>query len=266
MKIKLKFLLFFLFPMLCFAQNTWHLDTVLEAENVTQVYTDHFNNVYTVTQSTLKKYDATGKYLKQYNNPGLGNITYINTFNPLNILVYFKDYNQFVFLDNYLNPNLNLFTPANFGFYDVQFASTVDQNSVWFYNQVDDKLRLWSLTENKVLNATLQISQITSVTGRPHYIWSSIKNVYLIYPETGILVFDNFGGFQKIIPIRGIEKIFLTDVNLVFIENQNIVAFNSFTKQETSAALPILESEDVWLSQDQLVILKEGKVYLYRSF
>ena len=253
--------LLFISQLLC-AQTEWRQDTVFETK-ATQVFADHMGNMYLTNEWTITKHTANFEERFVYNNPGLGNITFVNTFNPFNLLLYYQDYNQFVFLDNKLNPNLNAFDPANEGYYDVQLAATFDNNDIWFYNQVTDRLYKWALTEAKEISNTLQIGQLSGSDSRPNYLWATLKNVYLNVPEVGILVFDNFGSYKSTIPIKGLTEFFFSKSTLVFFENGEMEEFNYFTKASKKGKLPEMEYSDVYFAENKLYLLHEGQLKIF---
>lgn len=254
---------FFVYTFATIAQVSFSLDTQFVANGAQQVYLDHFDQLYVVHANTIKKYNQKGVYLKEYNNPSRGNIGYINVFNPMNILVFYPEYNEYIFLDNFLNQNLNTFLPSQNGFYDVQLTSTVDQNAIWFYNQVDDKLHRWSLTDNTSLTSSLQINQILPTDQRPDFIYSTITNVYLNYKEKGIMVFDNFGGFDRLLPITGLNKFGLSETGVIYVKDSLLIELNLFTKQEIKTRLPISGFVDYSSNDKYLIILKNEQIYIY---
>ncbi len=62
---------------------------------------DNQQNSYTITNNILTKTNQTSTY--QYNNLGLGKITKVEIQNPLQIVVFYKNFNTVVLLDNQLN-------------------------------------------------------------------------------------------------------------------------------------------------------------------
>ncbi|MGZ4100177.1 MAG: hypothetical protein ACXVNM_14925, partial [Bacteroidia bacterium] len=67
--------------------------------------TDNIGNVYTVKDDELVKYLPTGKFFLRYSNLKLGNITTVDATNPLKLVLYYRDFQQIVFLDNQLSLN-----------------------------------------------------------------------------------------------------------------------------------------------------------------
>jgi len=263
MKSKIVVILFFLVK-ISIAQNAWELDTTIQTTEATQVYADHLGNVYLVNKWNITKLNEKFEQEFIYNNPASGDITYLNVFNPFNVLVYYRDYNYYEFLDNKLNRNLNRFAPANAGFFDVQLTATFDNNNVWFYDQVSDKIYKWSLTQNGEISSSLQINQLAGNEKRPNFLYATLKNVYLNIPDIGILVFDNFGSYQRTIPIAGLKSFFLSNSSLVFINEQSLEWFNDFTKTSIKSELPLQDFDDLFFADDKLYILKEGELSVYK--
>lgn len=245
-----------------YAQMDWELDTAFET-NATQVYADHLGNVYLTEKWTIVKHSAEFDETFVHNNPGLGNINFVNTFNPFNVLLYYPDYNQFVFLDNKMNSNLNAFEPSNVGYYDVQLSATFDENDIWFYDQVTDKLYKWSLTQSKELSSSLQIGQLSGSDSRPNYMWATLKNVYVNVPEIGVLVFDNFGSYKSTIPIKGLSEFYFSESALVFFTEGEMEVFNYFTKASKKVELPEKGFDDLYFSEGKLYLLKGGQLKIF---
>ena len=256
------FSILFLFTTQIFGQT--ELENSFPSFSATQVYVDHLGNIYLVSDANVYKTDRYGKKLFEYNNPGLGKVTYINVFNPLNILVFYEESNQYVFLDNRLNPNLNNFVPANSGYFDVQLTATKDQNNIWFYDQVNDKIHLWSLTRNVVLSSSLQVRQLAFNNARPNYIYATIKNVYLNIPDVGIIVFDNFGSYEKSIPITNLKKFALTESGIIFEKDGLIEQFNLFTKESVIHKIPDDSYSDISFYNDRIILLKKDIIKIYK--
>src|SRR5438552_190098 len=64
---------------------------------------DNLGNFYTVREDELIKYLPNGKMFARYSNLKLGSISAIDVTNPLKILLYYRDFQQIIFLDNQLS-------------------------------------------------------------------------------------------------------------------------------------------------------------------
>src|ERR1043166_5956386 len=66
---------------------------------------DAIGNVYIINGEELVKYNPSAKILARYSNLKLGQITSMDLTNPLKILLYYRDYQQLVYLDDQLSAN-----------------------------------------------------------------------------------------------------------------------------------------------------------------
>ena len=69
-----------------------------------------------------------------YNNLQLGELSSVNTFNPLKINLFYKNFNTVIILDNRLaeiyKVDFNTTTP----YLNVSFISTGNDNTIWIFN------------------------------------------------------------------------------------------------------------------------------------
>ena len=60
---------------------------------------DAFGNVYVINAMQISKYNALGILQKSFSVKRYGKIDFVDASNPLKILVYYKDFQQVLFLD-----------------------------------------------------------------------------------------------------------------------------------------------------------------------
>ena len=117
--------------------KTTSLDTE-ELENKTYIGFDGLGNNYYTKNNVFIKQDSKQKW--EYKNVALGKITSVDYINPLQIVVFYEDFNTIITLDNQLNEiqKLNLF--------DIDssiFASKIgmaSQNQFWIYNALTQQI------------------------------------------------------------------------------------------------------------------------------
>jgi len=73
--------------------------------------------------------------MKRYSNKRFGTITSIDCTNPLKMLVYYKDFQQLVFLDNQLTQNSEAISLEDLGYEQTDLICTSMNNSFWLYNK-----------------------------------------------------------------------------------------------------------------------------------
>lgn len=112
---------------------------------------DAFDWQYTITNNILRK-EKGNEYL-EYKNLSFGSIKSVDILNPLQIVVFYENFNTVILLDNQLNET----TRINFSeLKDLQqeplIASAVGlagQNRLWIFNVVTQKLGLYNLLKKE---------------------------------------------------------------------------------------------------------------------
>lgn len=198
MKINASYLLFFLWvcPLWFWAQNAT-LQSVLLFDDMDFFSTDHLGNIYIVSQDEIQLVDQQGQFVTSFSDPIQGKIKSVDAFNPMRILLQHAAFFSVTFLDNRLNPVAPLFEPGQFGFLDVQLVSNVDQNQIWMFDQSLDRLIKWDALQGREVARSLTITQLLQKELQPTKLLSRIDGVYLLIPNYGVLIFDQFGGFMR---------------------------------------------------------------------
>ena len=91
------------------------------------------------------------------------------------------------------------------------------------------------------------------------------NKVYMNDPNIGILVFDIFGSYEKTIPLKGLRKFQILQDQVIYFDNNQLNAYNSFTLELKSLALP--DTADVSLAvieKDRLGIMKKERIDFYK--
>ena len=260
----MKHLLVFAFSMICLTSLGQANNPVntLKLSKVDQFYVDQFQNIYVVIGPELRKYDPTYKQLYSYSNPLKGAISQVDVLNALNPYIYYKDWNEVVVVDNRLNAS----TAINFndyGFLDVQFISFSDQYNVWFYDQATDKLYKFHLPSKKVVNTSLNITQLVGIENVPQAMVSTINKVYLNVPEKGILVFDALGALLKTIPLKNVVGISIQGNDLYFIEKGSLHLYNLTTSDLVSFETEKTQISTVKVSGKRIYLKSKSGINVY---
>jgi hypothetical protein len=244
-------------------QENVDLKPIIEINKKTDfITTDKLGNVYAVNGDEISKYDQNGKFLQKNSIKSLGKITALDVTNPLKILVFYKDYNKIVFVDNMLAQSGNLIDLSALGYDQATLASTSHDNSFWIYNLLN--FELVRLDFNMVVtNQSGNIAQLTGKGISPVSLIESNNMVYLCDSVEGIFMFDVFGTFIKNIPLKGIIQ-FQVENNLIyFINNKGFGSFNIEFLKENEVALPTKEALQVRLQKNRVFVRTADKIIYY---
>lgn len=180
---------------------------------------DNLGNVYFVKEDELLKHLANGKFFARYSNLKLGNITTVDVTNPLKLVLYYKDFQQVVFLDNQLSVNSEAVSLELLGHEQTELVCASANNSFWIYDKQNNELLRFNESSKKIA-ATGNLKQILQTELQPNFMMEHNGFLYLNCPETGIYVFDMFGAFSKIISVKGLNQ-FTVSENLLYYQKAN---------------------------------------------
>lgn len=200
--------------------------TVKFADKNSTAVVDALGNSYVIRGDEIKKYNPLGIFLKTFSNKRYGKIEDVDISNPLKILVYYRDFQQVLFLDNQLSPAAEVISLEKAGYEQASLVCSSVNNSFWLYDKQNNELLRFD-SELKALVKTGNLKRILDLDIQPNYMRESGNYLYLNCPKEGILVFDIYGTFYKTIPIKN-----LTEFNII---NGNVFYYENFALKEYQA-------------------------------
>lgn len=191
---------------------------------------DNQNNYYNIKNNVLIKTNQNKIY--RYNNLGLGKITKVDFQNPLQIVVFYKNFNTVVLLDNQLNEikkiDFNLKpTPVT-----LEAVALSSQNQIWIYDSITSKIGLYNVNSDtfKWVSTTL-VNPIS-------YYQSDYIHFYWIDTDKTLYKISIYGAIEKINTIPEFDSIQLTkNNNCIYQFNNQLFYFN--TSSNSNSKLPI---------------------------
>jgi hypothetical protein len=155
---------------------------------------DPSGNVYLYNNESISKLDSTGKLLLTQSAKSIGTIEKIDASNRLKIAVFSEEQQQVCYLDNALALQSDCIdlTAAGIGLAQ-HFATSVQTDRIWIYDQLNSELQLVTLRGNQRqtvqnLRSLLEIGMVTQLF--------EFNNVLYLVDNLGqVATFDNFGTF-----------------------------------------------------------------------
>jgi hypothetical protein len=188
---------------------------------------DEFENLYFIKNNTFFKKSAQGTF--NYTNPSLGKITSVDVHNPFKIILFYRDYNSAIVLDNKLNELTDKidFT-GNTLFNNVQLVSHSSENNLWLFAD-DNKLHLYNFqnSSEKIQTQPITFYQSDFI---PKSLKSTYKNAWLL-GNTGVIQINEYGNFINFFKTDGIDFIsahlkgfiFVKDASFFYVVNNDVV-------------------------------------------
>ncbi|MBI1288639.1 MAG: hypothetical protein GC178_13795 [Flavobacteriales bacterium] len=204
--------------------------------------------------------DGTMKY--QFSDLSRGAITQLDTRNPMKLLLFYPTYSLIVFLDNTLSrsqPSVDLNTLQ---LELVQLACTSFDNGFWVYDPVSFRLLRYD-QGLKVTNDVANVNQLVGAEINPNQMVEADSWVYMNDPDHGVFVFDSFGTYSKLIPIKGAERIQVRPNGIFFEFEDRLVKYDLLNFEQSEIELPVQEFESVSIEKNRLFVLQKDAVLVY---
>ncbi|WP_435134545.1 hypothetical protein [Formosa sp. A9] len=209
---------------------------------------DNLNTKYFCKQNELIKQSPSTTY--SYSNLQLGNLTQVNTFNPLKLSLFYKPFNTVVILDNRLAEiykiDFNQLTPYR----DPEFITAGYDNTLWIFNSITQQLELYDYKNNTTRTTTTPINNpVLDLISNYNYCW--------LLTDTYIYKFNYMGSLVFKIKNEGFNKFVLANDDLILQKNNQLY----FLKQDQTTAEDILIPD---LTIKQFLVTNET-LYIYSN-
>lgn len=228
-----------------------------------QMMTDHIGRIYLTRKEELLQYDKEGTLRYQYSDMTRGAISQVDTRNPMKIMLFYPDYSQLVYLDNTLSHTQNPIDLIRFGLELTRLACTSFDNGFWVYDPVS--FRLVRFDQGlQITNEVENINQLVGADLEPTRMVEVDNWLYMNDPEHGIFVFDSFGTFSRLIPIREATHFQIKENAILLGLPDGFFKYDMLTLQETMIEMPVEDLLSARVEKDRLYIHTEREVLIYR--
>lgn len=199
---------------------------------------DNLDNLYIVSSTgQVKKFNAAGDSAGVYNQVrNFGQLTSLDVSNPLRLLLFYRDFSTVVILDRFLSAVATI----NLRKYSILQPSAIGlsyDNHIWVYDEYDHKLKKIN-EQGNLLMETADFRTVFNQSLSPQRIINDDGMVYLADSLSGILVFDNYGSFQKKIPLVKWQSITVNRKNIISTSDYWITVYDPSNFMEKKRKLP----------------------------
>ncbi|PHS67621.1 MAG: hypothetical protein COB12_02460 [Flavobacterium sp.] len=212
---------------------------------------DSYNDLFYVKDQVL--YKKTTSNLYNFKDFQLGEIYSVDIVNPMNIAVYYQDFNTVVLLDNKLTEiervefnNISEFTNTS----QVTMAAN---NSLWIFNIDLQQLELYNYRSKiKTLVSQPINGEVLS--------FASNFNYCFVLTEEKIRAYNIYGSLLAEIYNEGFQKIVQLNENLIAIKDNELYYIDKETRESKKIKSPEITIKDLQLTQEFLYIYDENQV------
>ena len=218
------FLVLFSFIQLSYSQNI-RTESVkeypLDADRF--IGADVLNNIYFIKNNTLFKKSNQG--ILVYSNVNYGRLYSVNIQDPFKIILFYKDFNSVILLDNRLNEIIQTLTFPDVNLSLVGFAP---DNNLWLYSKDDNVLQLFDYMNNKINLSSQPLSSYKKGFLAEGMI-SNNENVWL-WNKNGIIQFNQYLNYISETSGKNIKNLFLYKKGIIVQEESGLFYLEKETK------------------------------------
>jgi len=205
-----------LLPIIGFTQETIEANFVLKSNLKVDelIAIDNFDEIFYIRNNAFVADRKFGTL--EYSNIQLGKITSANTFNPLKINLFYKNFNTVIILDNRLAEIFKIDFNKTQVYRNITYASSGNDNTIWIYNQETQQLELFDFKTHQTRATTLPISShVLDLKSNYNVCWLLTKNYIYKYNYFGSLISKTKNnGYTSLVECNG--DIYLKKENSLF--------------------------------------------------
>lgn len=214
---------------------------------------DNLEHVYFIKNNVLfKKSDS--KTLS-YTNLHLGEITQVDITNPLKIVVFYKNFNSVIVLDDALNELSNSINFNSVLLKNISFVGTSSNSNLWLFTEDENSLILFNYFTQKII-LTKQLDQdFTFLTAfsNYHYLW--------LISNSKILTYNAYGSFIKQYNIKNIEKATIYKNGIIYKTGNNLYHLINDNNPKLIATNKDLSIKDFYINNNLLYFFDGNVIY-----
>ncbi len=217
---------------------------------------DHLDDFYLVKNNQLTKQTKEKSY--NYSNLLYGEVTSIDIRNPFQILVFYKDFQSFVVLDNQLNEISNVNFSVQFPELDVISVSASNKNQYWVLDGISRRIFIFDAGQNILKPVSVPFENKFSD-------WNSNANSFFIESNQIIYTFDIYGKVSQNPFSTKFDKIdLISSTTFISQYSQDLFYHNLDSNQNLKINLKNNNIVSFQINNEILTIFTDTEINIYK--
>jgi hypothetical protein len=224
---------------------------------------DHLGNIYFIDGHKIIKVEPQPYKSLEYGSFASGPITAADVSNPFQIMVFYRDFNRVVFLDNKLSRLRSPINLSDMGIEQAVLVCSSVSGGIWIFSDRDNRLVYFD-DQLHLTHQSMILGSIAGSLGKPVYMTEAQNQLYLYVPRKGILVFDRFASYLTTIPYSGPERFQVMGGKIIYFSDGELTSLDIESREVRSIDLPEkIKIDDARLQPKRLFLLSGNKFVLY---
>jgi hypothetical protein len=229
----------------------------------TEVQIDQLGNIYVISATnSIEKFNQEGVLLTRYSQNTMGQITQIDVSNPMQILVFYEDFQKVIFLDRNLT-YLSKVELQDLGIGWVKKVAMSADGNIWIYDEITMKLQKYATEDSKLLYESVLLSRESDVPPSANVLIEQNNQIYLGDFRQGIFVFDQFATSLRFLPIKNLVSFSFWERWLIYLDDKNVLhGENLLSFKGLERSLPKVEGSFYKVLGNKLVLITSNNVLI----
>lgn len=243
------------------SMSQWKQDTLIKGD-FDFFHVDMIGNVYTVKGDVINKFNVKGDTLFTQSIKFFGEITSLDVGQSFKPVLFFKDQQSLVYLDNTLSKNSEISLEEKNLYLVELVALSYSQNTTWMYDQSNSALIKMDVNLNEVARIDNLAQQLNQEI-EPTFLKEFNDFLYLNNPKEGVLVFDLFGTYIKTLPIKNASYLDVDNNNVYYIKDNQLRVYNQKTFEESVVKIPVENIKGFGVSKNKYYFHNKDGVKIF---
>lgn len=218
---------------------------------------DHLGKIYTVEGTELTKYTSNKEIISSFSDALLGEISSIDVSNPLRIQLFYKEFNQVLYLDQSLSSISDPIDLYTYSDSETQLCCDASSGGLWMYNRDDNQVFKVSRQGEIINKSGLLTSYFKEVS--PSKMIEYQENLYFLIPLKGLVILNKFGHFIQQIPLAKISDFCFDNQELLYLKNHTWFKYNPMMTSD-SIIFKIENSGESQIQSNKIYIFSEDQI------
>ncbi len=251
----------------CFSESyAQKLPLQLSTQRIVAISADTYNRIITADEKgTIAAYDTLGTQLNQYSPRVVSDVTSLEAWRSMQILVFYRDLQQYTILDRFLTPLAGYPYPARLPMSQIGFARLMAfsyDDQFWLFDDTDFSLKKYN-ARLQTISVTVPMSLILNQKDYQIICMREYQNQLFIGDRnSGILIFDNLGNYRKTLPFKNFTSLQFYKNELYVTEGKTIHFYNLYTQAERKIVLQTEVTLAV-VVENSIFVGNQAGVFLY---
>jgi hypothetical protein len=225
---------------------------------------DPLGNVYIIHGQNIRKFNNNFQKIADYSNVYLGNISFADVSDPLRIMLYYSEFNQVVWLDNFFQELRSPVRLDDLGIDQAILLCSSNLGGFWVFDQLNNQLQYFDKNLKKI-NESISLNPLIGEM-KPLAMIEKNRMIYLYFPGSGIFTFDQFGTYSRTLPVFPDKYFQVTDKSIYYLHVNSFKRCDLTTFKEEKIILPDTTTlQAVLIQSEYIYIQKKDSVIIYKS-